>query len=286
MNIVFKPFVLGSLLTIFLAILSSQAVSFFMPKSFIGYVAQSSVKETINFDIATAFDIQNKPLPKKKIVKKVVKQTSGVFLLKDFSISAVFLDGNESMVILRDGGIFLGLNEIHKGYKLIEVFPKKAKFEKNGDIYIAFLTPKDEKNFQGVAKTTIVENSVQNKRVEVTGTASKDMFEDIKYKNGKYYIPQDMMNEYKNMDKIFSSIAIQGYSLNGYIKYKITYVKPNSVFAKMGLRKYDYILQVNNKDFQSISEPIKYLENLENIKELSLTIKRGNKTKELKYEIF
>ena len=286
MNIVFKPFVLASLLTILLAVLLSQTVALLMPKSFIGYVATNEQKKSINFDIVNAFNIQNKPKPKKEVIKKVAKQTSGVFLLKDFSISAVFLDGNESMVILRDGGIFLALNEVHKGYRLIEVFPKKAKFKKGADIYIAFLSPKDEKNFQGVAKTTITESSTQSKRVKVTGTASKEMFENIKYKNGKYYIPQDMMKEYKNMNKIFSSIAIQAFNIDGYIKFKVTFIKPNSIFAKMGLRKYDYIQQVNNEDFKSISEPIKYFQNLENIKELSLTIKRGNKTKELKYEIF
>ena len=286
MNIVFKPFVLASLLTILLAVLLSQTIALLMPKSFIGYVATNEQRKSINFNIINAFNIQNKPKPKKEIIKKVAKQTSGVFLLKDFSISAVFLDGKESMVILRDGGIFLALNEVHKGYKLIEVFPKKAKFKKGTDIYIAFLSPKDEKNFQGVAKTTITESSAQSKRIKVTGTTSKKMFEDVKYINGKYFIPKDMLVSYKNIDKIFSSIAIKPHIFRGQILFKVLYVKPNSIFTRIGLKKNDYISKINNTNFQSITEPIKYFQNLENIKELSLTVQRGNGIKELKYEIF
>ncbi len=286
MNTIFKPFILSIILTMFLAILIGQVAGYFLPNNFIGFVPKVAKINDIKFDICSAFKITNKDTPK-TVIKKDLKKTSGIFLLKDFSISATFLDGANSMVIIRDGkgGIFLELNESYKKYKLVKVFSNKAKFEKNKDIYFAFLTPKDEKEFEGVAKKTIIEKTTTS-RQKVTATASREMFEDIKYKNGKYFIPKDMLASYKNMNKIFSSIAIQAYNINNYIKFKVTFVSNSSVFAKMGLRRYDYIIKINDADFKSISEPIKYFQDMENIKELSLTILRGNETKELKYEIY
>lgn len=286
MNLLFKPFILNIFITILLAVFIDQIGGYFLSNNSIEFIADNKKITKIDFDISTAMNIKQKQTIKVE-TKKAVQKSSGIFLLKDFSISATFLDGDDSLVIVRDskGGIFVGINEFYKGYKLIEVFTAKAKFEKNKDIYFAFLTPKGEKSFKSVAKKTITLKS-KNKKQAIRNTISRSMFEDVKYKNGKYYIPKDMMISYKNMDKIFREISIQARILNSKIKFKVNYVKPQSVFEKIGLRKNDYIVKINNNDFKSISEPIKYFQKLENITELSLTILRGNQTKELKYEVY
>ena len=283
MNSISKPFLFNILLVVCFALFLSQLSGLFIKTNFAQFIEKTVKNSDTKFDIVKSMNIQNK-----KIVQQTTTiQTSGVFLLKDFSISAIILDGKNSMIIVRDngGGKFLSIGDIHKGYKLTNVYEKKAKFTKNVDTYFAFLTPEDEKNFQGVAKKTIVNNTASRREV-VTGTTSRNMFEDIKYKNGKYFIPKDTLLEYASLRKIFSGISIGTFIENDKIRFRVNHISNSSIFKKMGLKKYDFITQINGADFKSMSEPLKYFENLKNIKELALSIKRGNETKELKYEIY
>ncbi len=286
MNFHFKPLYLKIILVSLFAFLITSITSLFMKDYFIPFIPKTTVDANTNFKINKTILIQNKVIVK-KVAKKTTKYSVGQYLLKDFAITATFVDGKDSLVIIRDGkgGIFINIGEKHKGYKLERVYINRARFIKNGNIYIAFLSPKDEKEFKTVASVGTGSYTTTT-REKVTESISREMFEDIKFKDGKYYIPKDMMLAYKDMGKIFSSISIQAFSINNDIKYKVRYVKPNSIFSKMGLKKYDFITQVNNQKFKSISEPIKYFQNLENLKDLSLTILRGNKTQELKYEIY
>ena len=76
------------------------------------------------------------------------------------------------------------------------------------------------------------------------------------------------------------------YFINSDISYKVTRLNSSSLFAKIGIKRGDMIMLVNNQKFKSISEPLKFFQNLQNIKQLSITVKRNGKTKELKYEIY
>ena len=195
MNIIFKPFVLNAVLVSFLAILIGQIAAYILPNdNFVEFIPKVKKINNTQFDICKAFSLKERKI-KKTIIKKEVVKSSGTFLLKDFSISGTFLDGTNSMVIIRDGkgGIFLAIGELYDGYKLVKVFLNKAKFEKNGDIYFAFLTPKDEKEFKGVAKRTISEKTITT-REKISTTTARGMFDDIKYKNGTYFISKNMLS--------------------------------------------------------------------------------------------
>lgn len=286
MNIVFKPFVLYSFLLFFVAFLAAQIAGVFLPSAFISVVDEKRSNHEMKMEVSSSFGVVAKAAPVVVQQKKVVKKSSQ-FLLKEFSISAIFLDGKFGEVIVRDrkSGVFVMIGKSYKGYKLERLFINKAVFVKNGDEYFAFLSPELEKEFQpSVAPKA--KNGVVNTRVAVTGTAARAMFEDVKFKNGKYFIPKDILMSYKSMKKIFSSIAIQAHNSNGEISFKVRRVVPGSIFAKIGLKRDDYITQIDNEKFKSISEPLKYFNKLDELKSLSITIKRGNETKELVYEVF
>ncbi len=286
MQLIFKPFILNILLVTSMALLLSQLSGYFMKDYPSKFIPSQEIKKDKNFDILSSIPIQERV-----VVRKVVKKKQKVlrsFLLKEFSISGIILDGDNSMVIIRDtnSGKFMQVGDLHKGYKLSKIYVQKVLFIKNGNRYFAFLTPEGEKEFKSeVFSSPIIKNS-STKREELTGTTSRSMFSEIKYKKGKYFIPRDLLMEYTTLNRIFSGISIQSYSIKDKIKFKINYISPNSVFIKMGLKKYDYIIKINNTKIKSVTEPIKYFQNLENIKTLSLTVKRGNKIKELKYEIY
>ncbi len=54
----------------------------------------------------------------------------------------------------------------------------------------------------------------------------------------------------------------------------------------MGLKKRDIIEKIDSKPIKSESDAFAYFNRLEQLNSLSLTIKRGKESKELKYEIF
>jgi len=287
MNIIFKPFMLGVYVTIALGVSVATIGSIFLTNSHLSVINNEQNSKTKHIDVVSKLKIEAPKVLKvrKKIIKQ--KEIAGSYLLKDFSISAISYDGDDSMVIARNkrDGKFLYLGDSFKGYKLKEVYISKAVFTKKGNSYYTFLSPDDEKSFKEISAVAGGTKTII-KREKVTGSIAKSMFEDIKYKNGIYYIPEDTLLEFNDLKKIFRSIGIQGFNKNGTIKYKVVRVNPKSVFGKIGLQRGDFILAVNGEKFKSMMGPVKYFNNLQNIKSMSITIKRGKKTKELKYEIF
>jgi len=285
MKLLYKPLVRYSLLVGLFGATLGMLVSLFLPKQ--DFSSKSIVEKNTQttFSVAKAFNLEVKKKIKKHVSKKIA--TSAEFLLTEFTINSIFLSAGEDTVIASNpkGGVFLSLNESYKGYKLIQVYPKKAKFRKGINYYWAFLNPDDEKEFKkNLHSSSTV--TLTNHSSKIRTTTARKMFEDIKFKNGKYYIPQDMLYEYSNMSKIFSTIAIRVYDINNVISFKVIYIKASSIFNKLGLQRGDMITKMNNLPFKSPSQPIKVFQNIKNLKQLELTIKRRGKIKELKYEVY
>ena len=160
-------------------------------------------------------------------------------------------------------------------------------FKKGINFYWSFLNPKEEQQFitNGPVNNTL-ETATTLSSKKIKKTVSKSMFEDIKFKNGKYFIPKSVLNEFNDLGKIFSSISIRIYQNNNDIQFRIVYLAKTSVFYKLGLRRNDYITKTNNEKFKSANEPIKYFQDMKSLKQLSLTIKRNGQIKELRYEIY
>ena len=284
MNLVSKPIVVNTIFTVFLGATLSIALSFFLPNKnfFQKSVANNEVQS--NFEVAKAFNLEQKV---QKIVKtSTVKQTSKEFLLKEFTITGIFLDDKDSMVIVKNskGGVFVHINSSYKGYTLKEVYLKKAKFQKGINFYWSFLDPKAEKEF--LANPHAIQNEQSAKKTSIKDTVAGAMFEDIKFKNGEYFIPKDMILNPATMNKHLSSIGAQVYNINGVVSFKITYIAPSSAFHKIGIKKGDFIVGAEGKKFHSVNEPLKYLQKIKNLKQVSIMIKRGNQNKELKYEVY
>ncbi|WP_455756675.1 PDZ domain-containing protein [Sulfurimonas sp.] len=281
MNLVSKPIIINTIFTIILGACLSMVISFILPnKNFFPNAKKEEMAQS-TFNLAKAFNLERKV--QKASLENQQRETSKDFLLKDFIITGIFLDGDDSMVIVKDStsGIFIYMNQVHKGYKLVEVYLKKARFKKGVHYYWSFLDPLDEKEFKENPQghSSAIKSTIRK-------TVAVDMFEDIKFKNGEYYIPKDMLNDSAGLTRHLSSIGARYYNLNGKISFLITYVAPNSVFRKMGLRKNDEIIAANGNPFKSMNEPIKFYQNIKNAKNVSISIRRGNQTKELKYEVY
>ena len=281
-NLLSKPFISYFFLSVVMGGFFSFVVALFLPnESYVPILKNDDVK-IVKFNVAEAFGITQKV---KKIKKAPTKATSHEYVLKDFTITGIFLSDDSKMVIVNDKKVnkFVYLNESYKGYKLVEVYMKKAKFKKGINFYWAFISADDEKLFRA-KKSALPQTSSGG--IAVDKTVAKKMFEDIKYKNGKYYIPGDMIGEYKNLGRIFSSIGIRAQRGKKAYNFKIVYVKPNSVFSKLGLKRGDVITKVNGEEFATPNGPMKLFQNIDNLKQVNLSIFRGSVKKELKYEVY
>jgi len=280
MNIVSKPIVINTLFTLVLGACLSMLISFFLPHKSFSSTSKINETQESTFKLSKAFNLEQKKVAVQGVIKS---QASQDFLLKDFAITGIFLDGIDSMVIVRDtkSGIFVYVHDSYKGYELVEVYLKKARFKKGVNYYWSFLDPHDEKGF-----TENPQGNATAIKSKVRKTVAVDMFEDIKFKDGEYFIPKDMLTNPANINRYLSSIGALLYNINGVMSFKITYIAPNSVFRKMGLKKNDSIVAMDGKPFKSMTELLAFYKNIKSAKSLSLSIKRGNQNKELKYEVY
>ena len=201
--------------------------------------------------------------PKKKVPKK-----APVYRLESLTLKGIFDDPKMPFIAVKEGKAItlISKGEVFKGYKLIDVHPDAAIFEKGGKHYE--LRFKEDK---GARK-----NSISEAAPEIVNEGEA------------VFVKRNEINHYvKHFDDIWKNIKIKEIVKNRRLEgFRVTWVKRGSVFAKMGLRKGDILIGANNKRFKSLSQVFKLYNNAEKIDSLKLTILRDNQERELEYEIF
>jgi general secretion pathway protein C len=89
----------------------------------------------------------------------------------------------------------------------------------------------------------------------------------------------------KNLKEIYKNIGIGESKVNGKTKFKITFVKRGSPFAKLGVKRGDIINSLNGQEINSEADAFRILKDIDNIENITLGIVRGKKEMELEYEI-
>ncbi len=173
--------------------------------------------------------------------------------LNGVKLKAVYNDGKKAFVIVEKNNktYFVNLGEKFNGYKLVKVLNNSAVFEKNGKFY--------KINFEKIK--TYAQTTPDNSPVII----KRDVFE--------YYK--------KNLAKIWQNIGI----IKTPEGYKITYIKPGSVFQKLGLKKGDIILEVNDIKLKTDADAWKAYNSIQNYPEVEITVKRNFNIKVLRYEL-
>jgi general secretion pathway protein C len=100
-------------------------------------------------------------------------------------------------------------------------------------------------------------------------------------------IDRSLLDHYtSNMENIYKSIGIKEVKKEGKIEgFQVTFVKRDTPFAKLGLRRGDILKAVNGQELTSYQAAFSAYEGINDAQGLTLTIKRGNKEMELEYEI-
>ena len=263
MNQIISPlwiqrFIIVGIIAAFVKIAMLGAL-FFLPHKGIGRVDVTQASLYQSYKPSKVFAMRGKRAP---VVKK-----APVYQLRNLTLQGLYDDPKAPFIAVKDANkiTLVGLGENFKGYKLTDVKADRAIFTKSGKNYELLFKEKALKaGTISVAEPEIIQD---------------DSAVFIKRKEIKHYA--------KNFDAIWKNIKIKEIIKDKRLKgFRVTWVKKDSLFAKLGLIKDDIITGVNGKKLKSVSQVFKLYNNMDKMDSLRLKILRNNEEKELEYEIF
>jgi len=213
------------------------------------------------YDVVRAFGLVGK-----RVVHRPKKP---IYRLTNVKLKAIYSEGKSGVIAIEEKGklIFLSTGESFKGYKLIEVKPDSAIFEKDGKHYELRLQEKNLKD-----RYSIQEPEFYNP-------------DEVKFA----VLKRDIDRFKRNFAEIWKNISIQEQidpktkRLTG---FKVTRINKNSIFGKIGLQKGDIIIGANDKIFRSYSDVFRLYNKIDKYNSIKITILRNNQKKDLEYEIY
>jgi general secretion pathway protein C len=159
----------------------------------------------------------------------------------------------------------ISIGEKYRGYKLKKIALHFVVFTKNRREYILALS--DLKNI-ATKKSSL-------------GSYSDDPQQNISISRNEIHFYE------KNPSRIWQDISINEIKKSGKIVgFKVLKVRRNSKIGSLGLQRGDIILKANGIALRSYNAAFKIYSQINTLENLTLLIKRGNKEKELIYEIY
>ena len=225
------------------------------------------------YELKSAFKV--KKIIAKKVVQKKKEKVEYKFL-SNMTLSAIYDMGDKKgFIIIQENGKkqtqILSLNEKFKGYTLYKIYAKYVVFTKANKEY----------------KLSILHDDKKVKYEEVEPLIKEETTKDIDVQYDKVTVKRSLINEYsKNFDKVWKDIAIKEVRTKDSIDgFKVNFIRKNSVFDKLGLKKNDVIKSANNIELKSYNDAFKLYKKIDKLKILNLKIIRNNQEEELSYEI-
>jgi general secretion pathway protein C len=258
--------------------LLSSVFYFILPKDGVEFkTKQDIVLEYRKFNIYNFLSVKKiiqKPKPKKKIE---VKKPEYKFL-DNVTLKAIYaMQGQLGWIVLANKNnitYVLSTNEEYKGYKLVRVYAHYVIFSKDNQEYKLVLNNTKKVDYTITKQDT----KSKNKNDKIKIVVSDD----------KTTIKRSYLNSYINdLDKIWQDISIvENRDKQGHIDgFKVDNINTNSVFSKLGLKRYDIIKAVNNTRLKSYNDAFSIYKKINKITNLNMLILRNGREMELEYEI-
>ena len=169
----------------------------------------------------------------------------------------------------------LSKGEKINGFELTSAGANYALFKKSGKEFKLSLNKIKNTIPSANTRATSKNNSLQHSN------------KTIEEHNGVKIISRNLLTSYtKNIDKIWKDISIAENQKNGKLNgFKINYVKKGSDFEKLGLKRGDILMGINAQPLNSLNAAMNFFKEINNIENLTLTVERNGKSKDIEYEI-
>jgi len=210
--------------------------------------------------------------PVRKFVPKVssMKGIKLIGLYHSSDTSVVTVEKNrKTMILIRGGNI--------DGFVLDSVEQDSAIFIKNSRRFTLYLNTN-----KPLGKTT-AHSSSRKQPIRSHKPSSHKIVEE----DGIKIINRELLTNYiSNPEKIWKDIGISENKLNGKLNgFKINYVKKNSDFERLGLKRGDLLMAINAEKLDNLGAVMNFYNDIKNIDNLTLTVERNGKSEEIEYEI-
>ncbi|HFQ60866.1 MAG TPA: PDZ domain-containing protein [Epsilonproteobacteria bacterium] len=214
--------------------------------------------------------------PVTNTVKRPVKQAGSI---KEIKLLAIYNASDATVVTAayKSKTKVLSRGENINGFVLEGAGNNFATFSKQSKTYKVYLVKEKSSGISAV------------KTISTTGPKSKSAAPkgDVADAGDHKIIDRSLLDHYaKNMDDIYKNIGIgevrKGKDLAG---FRITFVRKDSPFAKLGIRRDDVIKSINGQEINSYNAAFGVYKNIQDIDNLTLVIQRGKEEMELEYEI-
>ncbi|AAC07420.1 type II secretion system protein GspC [Aquifex aeolicus] len=182
-----------------------------------------------------------------------------------FKVKGIIISERIRGVILEEGSkdVFLSEGQSFKGYKLAKVENDRVIFEKNGvEFPLEFKVTKGEKSLTQVNPTlsSLPSEIVVSRR--------------------------EILELTKDPAKMFTQIRLVPYIKNGKTEgFIFEWVKPGSLFYKLGLRRGDILVSINNTTIRSGEDAFRILQMIRNEPNLKVELIRRGKREEINVRI-
>jgi len=214
-----------------------------------------------------------------KVVHQTTKKIAGS--IKEIKLLAIYNASDIAVVTVeyRHKSKVLGSGDIINGFTLEGAGSNFAMFSKNSKNYKVMLA----KN----AKSTSTSSIVKTVPTPKTRVKTKKPLGEVTNEGDIRIIDRSLLDHYAdNMEEIYKNIGIaeikKGKDLQG---FKINFVRKDSPFAKLGIRRNDVVKSINGQEITSYNAAFGVYKNIKNVDNLSLVIMRGKEEMELEYEI-
>jgi general secretion pathway protein C len=212
----------------------------------------------------------------KKVVKKapVIPSMQGIKLLALYNSKEALVVTVEKMAKTK----VLSKGEDIDGFKLSSAGADYAIFTKNGKEFKLLLNKEKLKTTSfitpSISKKEKPKKKIKNKIID-----NEDGTEKI--------VSKGLLTSYtKDIDKVWKDIGVGEHKVNGVLDgFKVNFVKRGSDFEKLGLKRGDILKSVNGQELNSYNAAFSFYKEMNNIENLTLSIKRNNQDMELEYEI-
>ena len=218
--------------------------------------------------MASSSTVRHKPVYKPKEIKNDIRDVRllAVYTAVETIVITVEYKGKSKV---------LGRGESINGYTLEDAGDDYAVFLKEGKYYrLKLYEPKHSP--KGVLSPVLpADNTTAAEQGEIIDMGDRKL------------VDKSVIDYYTaHIDDIYKNIGIRdmkkGNTLRG---FQVTFVRRDSPFAKLGLRRGDILKAINGEPLTSYSAAFNAYNNIKDVAAITLTIERGNKEMELEYEI-
>lgn len=281
MKHLFKPHLFKGLLSLLILLLGVKLLWFvatllWLPSGGVEHTEEKSAKALY---YRVKLTPNETPAPKKQ---KPARPSKPQRSIKDIELLAIYNASDVTVVtvLYKNKTKVLSRGDEINGFKLEGAGSHFATFSKHSKTYQVHLT-------RG-KKSSQTASSIQSVPASAERQSSSSQAEGEVVDAGDHRIVDRSLVEYyaKNMEDIMKDIGIvdqkEGKNLKG---FRVTFVRKNSHFSKLGLRRGDVIKSINGQEITSYNDAMNVYKNIDKMNGLSLTVTRGKEEMELEYEI-